>query len=141
MRWSRRFVRPAVVVLFLFSGASGLIFETLWMRLLTTIFGSTTFAVSTLLTVYMGGLALGGWLAGTWIDRLRRETDALIVYGALELTVGAYGLIFPTILGQVDQLHAWIWQSWQPGPYAFALIRFLVVGLVLENLLYLKIEN
>lgn len=131
MRWPRHVVRPVVVGLFLLSGASGLIFETLWMRLLTTVFGSTTFAVSTLLTVYMGGLALGGWLAGGWIDRLRRESDVLIIYGALELVVGGYGLLFPAILGQVEQFHAWIWQSWQPGPYAFALIRFLVVGLVL----------
>ncbi len=131
MRGLRFLSRPIVIVLFLCSGASGLIFETLWMRMLTTTFGATTFAISTLLTVYMGGLALGGWLAGAIADRLESEGKALIVYGGLELVVGAYGLLFPVLLGLVQELHGWIWAQWTPGPYAFALVRFLIVSVVL----------
>ncbi|MDY0004194.1 MAG: fused MFS/spermidine synthase, partial [Polyangia bacterium] len=126
-----RIVRPLAVLLFLCSGASGLMFETLWMRLLNPTFGATTLAISTLLTVFMGGLALGGWLAGAIADRLRRESSVLMVYGLLELVVAAYGIAFPAILGWVHELHGWIWSSFSPGPAAFALLRFAVVGLVL----------
>lgn len=126
-----RLVRPLAVLLFLCSGASSLMLETLWMRLLTTTFGATTLAISTLLTVFMGGLALGGWLAGSIADRLRRESSALIVYGLLELVVAVYGLAFPTILDWVHGLHGWIWAQYSPGPGAFAFLRFLVVGMVL----------
>jgi len=126
-----RLVRPAVVLLFLLSGASGLIFETLWMRMLTTTFGATTFALSTVLTVFMGGLALGSYLAGRVADRLPNPATALLLYGGLELVVGVYGLIFPSILDQLHLLHAHIWAEWQPSQYSFALIRFVIVSVVL----------
>ena len=54
------------------SGASGLILELLWTRMLTLVFGSTTLAVSTVLTAFMGGLGLGSYLAGRVADRLLR---------------------------------------------------------------------
>ncbi len=126
-----RLARPVVVLLFLLSGASGLIFETLWVRMLTTTFGATTFALSTVLTVYMGGLALGGYLSGRVADRIRHPSTALVIYGGLELLVGAYALIFPAILDQLHLLHAHIWAAWRPGPYSFALIRFAIVSVVL----------
>ena len=110
-----RLARPAVALLFLLSGASGLIFETLWMRMLTTTFGATTFALSTVLTVFMGGLALGGYLSGRFADRLRHPATALLVYGGLELVVGAYGLLFPAILDQLHVLHGHIWAHWRPS--------------------------
>jgi spermidine synthase len=60
---------PAVIFFcFLISGLSSLIYEVLWMRMLILIFGSTTFAVSTVLTAFMGGLALGSYLFGRMID-------------------------------------------------------------------------
>jgi len=126
-----RFARPAVALLFLLSGASGLVFETLWMRMLTTTFGATTFAISTVLTVFMGGLALGGYLAGRVADRLRRTSTALLIYGGLELVVGGYGLLFPAILDQLHSVHGLIWAQWRPSQYTFALIRFAIVSVVL----------
>src|SRR5438874_1310317 len=47
---------PAVALAcFFLSGASGLILELLWTRMLTLVFGSTTLAVSTVLTAFLGG--------------------------------------------------------------------------------------
>ena len=63
---------PALLLLFTLSGISGLIYEVVWLRYLTLVFGVTVYAVSTVLTVFMGGLALGGFLAGT----LRRPAAA-----------------------------------------------------------------
>ena len=54
-----RYIKPIVWLIFIFSGASGLIYQVIWMRQLTLIFGSTVFATSTVLTAFMGGLALG----------------------------------------------------------------------------------
>ena len=58
-----------VFALFFLSGAFALVYEVSWVRALTLEFGSTTLAVSTVLTVFMGGLALGSWLAGRRVDR------------------------------------------------------------------------
>ena len=55
-------IRPVVLLCFFLSGFSGLLYEVLWLRMLILIFGSTTLAVSTVLTSFMGGLALGSYL-------------------------------------------------------------------------------
>ena len=68
MRWLATFC-------FFLSGASGLVFETVWTRQLGLIFGSTTLAIATVLSVFMGGLAVGSAIAGRYADRLRRHRD------------------------------------------------------------------
>src|ERR1700730_495585 len=50
-------------VLFFMSGASALMYELVWQRLLNLVFGVSTLSVSAVLAAFMGGLALGG-LAG-----------------------------------------------------------------------------
>lgn len=41
------------------SGLVGLIYQVLWLRMLDHVIGSAPFAVAALLTVFLGGLALG----------------------------------------------------------------------------------
>ncbi|NOY27909.1 MAG: hypothetical protein GXP62_18755, partial [Oligoflexia bacterium] len=50
------------------SGAGALLCELVWLRRLTLAFGSTGLALTLTLSVYMGGLGIGGLLAGrrTW---------------------------------------------------------------------------
>ena len=69
-------MRVVVLACFFLSGASGLILEMLWTRMLTLVFGSTTLAVSTVLTAFMGGLGLGSYLAGKYADRLKNPVRA-----------------------------------------------------------------
>src|SRR3990172_1313772 len=83
---------------FFFSGASALVYEVVWLRWLVHLFGATTLAVSTILTAFMGGLALGSWLCGRWAPALARPLRA---YGLLELGVGVYALALPLLLGGV----------------------------------------
>ena len=114
-------VRKLAIVLFLVSGATGLIYEITWMRLFGTVFGNTVLAASTVLTAFMLGLALGSWLLGKLADRLRRP---LRFYGALEVAIAAYAFAFPTILQHVDQFYLWFYQTYQPGFYLLNLVRF-----------------
>ena len=77
---------PAVIFFcFLLSGLSSLIYEVLYVRMLILVFGSTTFAISTVLTAFMGGLALGSYLFGRTIDRSRHPVH---LYGVLETLIG-----------------------------------------------------
>src|SRR5213079_2287604 len=55
--------------LFFLSGATGLVYELLWVRLLYQAFGSTIQSVTTVVAAYMGGLGLGAWLLGRRADR------------------------------------------------------------------------
>ena len=84
-----------VWLLFLVSGACGLIYEVLWCRHLGLIFGNTVQSLSAVLTAFMGGLALGSFSAGRICHRLRRP---LFVYGILELLIGLYCAALPWLL-------------------------------------------
>jgi spermidine synthase len=113
---------------FILSGATGLIYEILWARMLGLVFGATTFAISTVLAAFMGGLALGGALAGKSGARIERPLRA---YGMIETGVALYALSVPLLFRFVDHLYAVVWEQFHPGFYAFNLWRFLLSSLVL----------
>lgn len=73
------------------AGAAALVYEVLWVRLVTVELGHTAPAVASVLTAFMAGLAAGGWLGGRAADR-RSPAGALRLYAALELCAGAAAL-------------------------------------------------
>ncbi len=73
------------------SGAAGLVYEVTWARSLTLVFGGSHLAVTTVLSVYMGGLALGAALLGRRADESR---NPLRLYGILEMGVALFALLF-----------------------------------------------
>ena len=113
---------------FIFSGATGLIYEILWARMLGLVFGGTTLAVSTVLAAFMGGLALGSALAGRLSARIKRP---LWTYGWMEVGVALYALLIPFMFRWVDNLYALIWQQFHPGFFAFSVWRFVLSCLML----------
>src|SRR5438309_729643 len=82
-------------VCFFVSGATALVYEVAWIRELTLVFGSTTFATSAILTAFMGGLALGGHLGGRWTSLDRLVEHLLQGYAVLEGFIGLYALLLP----------------------------------------------
>jgi spermidine synthase len=120
-------MRVLLGLLFFISGFVGLIFESLWTRQLVLTFGSTTFALSTVLCAYMGGLALGSYIAGKRIDRLGRPEQAIAVYGLLEGAVGLYGLLFPVLLALLAPVNRGLWATLHLSFFSFSLIRFVLV--------------
>ena len=77
---------------FFFSGAAGLIYQVVWTRMLTQIFGNTTYAIATVLSAFMAGLAIGSYLFGKIADRGKND---FLLYGILEAGVGVYGFLVP----------------------------------------------
>jgi len=117
-------LRSAVFFLFFLSGAVGLIYEVLWLRMLILIFGSTQFAVSTILTAFMAGLALGSYLFGRVIDR---KGNPVALYGILEIGIGLYALLVPHLFEALVPLYKGLWASYQPEFFTFSLLRFVCV--------------
>jgi spermidine synthase len=84
----------AVVItycIFFLSGAAALIYEIVWSRYLSLVFGGSHLAITTVLTVFMAGLALGSYTIGRGIDGRGR---LLRLFGLLELGVGFSALLF-----------------------------------------------
>ena len=49
-----RWTGPLILTFLLFSGTCGLIYEILWMKMLTLVIGNTVFSITTVLTSFMG---------------------------------------------------------------------------------------
>ena len=87
-----------VLICFFFSGFTGLIYEIVWTRMIVEVIGAAPFAVSIILTVFMGGLGLGSFIAGKTIDRVKEPRTLLRLYALLELAIGGYGIILPGLI-------------------------------------------
>jgi len=111
--------------LFFFSGFSSLIFENIFVRLLTYTFGNTAQAVSTVLAAFLGGLALGSFLFGRWIDR---RTPSLKAYGILELLVALYGLLIPAIFSGLTRIYLGLHQQFHLQDFGLTAARFLLAA-------------
>jgi spermidine synthase len=97
-----------LLALFLLSGATGLLYEVLWMRRLTLVFGATQLAIATVLSAFMLGLALGAAAAGRLVDRQR---NLLRTYGLIELFIGGYALLFPALVAVATRVYASIFEA------------------------------
>lgn len=114
---------------FFLSGASGLVFEVIWTRMLTLVFGASTPAISTVLSAFMGGLALGSFIFGRFADRLRFP---IVTYAAMEAGVGLFALVIPFVVrGVYPPISHWITNHGGNRFDVFTLLRFVVVALVL----------
>ncbi|HEY7673968.1 MAG TPA: fused MFS/spermidine synthase [Burkholderiales bacterium] len=77
--------------LFALSGFTGLIYESVWSHYLKLFLGAAAFAQSFVLAAFMGGLALGAWLASR---RSAGIANLLRVYGWIEAGIGVAALVF-----------------------------------------------
>lgn len=118
----------AVLCVFFISGACGLIHEVAWTRLLRLVMGNTAFSITTVLCAFMGGLALGSFLGGRFIDR---RNDPLRVFALLEGTIALYCLLLPWLIQGAEPIYRWIYQNTHTSFYLFSLIRFLFSGILL----------
>ncbi len=117
-----------LLVVFLLSGASGLIYEVVWSRALVLVFGSTTHAVSTVLAAFMGGLALGSILVGRRGDRLRHP---LRVYAWIEVAIAVTALAVLALLPAMVPIYRLLWGVVGDSPAGITTLRFALACLVL----------
>src|SRR5690348_16808935 len=91
-----------VYAIFAFSGASSLVLETIFTRLLTYTFGNTAHAVSTVLAAFLGGLAIGAYVLGRFSNRY---AASLRWYAVLEVLIGLYCLAVPWLFAHLTAVY------------------------------------
>ncbi len=116
-----------ISALFFLSGATSLVYETLWIRVLSLAVGSTSAAMSLVLALFFLGLSAGSWLSARWLTRLHRP---LRTYALLEGLIGItsavliYGLVhFHSILAYLPLQGSMSWIG--------TVAKFSLVGLLL----------
>jgi len=103
------FALAMMLLFFVLSGISGLIYQSIWSQYLGLVLGHAAYAQSLVLSTFMGGMALGAWLASRILGRLGSLFRA---YGLLEGVIGVFGLVFHAIFLATS---GWLFDSWLPG--------------------------
>jgi spermidine synthase len=116
-----------VCVLFFASGSAGLVYEVAWKHLFSVVFGNTTYAVSVVISVFMGGLALGSFVFGGLADRARRH---LLVFALLQLGIGLSALAVPVALDRAEGLYGAVFRATESGAFLTA-VQVVVSGAIL----------
>ena len=80
-----------VYFLFALSGFAGLIYEGSWARYLKLFLGHSSYGQVLTLCIYMGGLAIGSFVAGKMVVHTKRP---LLGYGIVELAIGIGGVAY-----------------------------------------------
>src|SRR5882724_12452361 len=91
----------ALYLLFVLSGAAGLIYESTWTRYLGLFVGHSAYAQIIVMVIFLGGMSVGAMVAGT---RSTRIANPLFAYAIVELVVGVVGLAFDGIYSAVTGL-------------------------------------
>jgi spermidine synthase len=120
--------RFLVLVLFFLSGATGLVYQVVWTRQLSLVFGVSVFAVATVLAAFMGGLALGSWAFGRVADR---HPNPIRLYALLELGIGLAGVAMPFALRALEPVYVAAARLVEDRFLLFNLARSLLVVLPL----------
>lgn len=81
----------ALFGIFFISGFCGLIYESIWSHYLKLLLGHAAYAQAVVLVVFVGGLAIGAWLAGLFAHRIGRP---VLWYAAIEAAVAAMAFAF-----------------------------------------------
>ncbi len=110
-----------IALAFFLSGATGLMYELVWLRMLGLIFGHTVHAITAVLVAFMGGLAVGSYLCGRRVDRVR---SLLKTYAWLEIAIGVYAVLTPGLIGAIQRTYLAYAHAFDPSFEVLTLVQF-----------------
>src|SRR5207247_6449420 len=102
---------PLLLMIFVGSGCSALIYEIVWFQLLELVIGSSAVSLGVLLGTFMGGMCLGSLGLSQLVGERHHP---LRVYAFLELGIGGcglaviFGLPFVDAIYSASATHGWL---------------------------------
>ena len=112
---------PLLCGLVFLSGASALIYQLLWLRLLGLVFGVTVHAASTVLASFMAGLAIGSYVTGRIAPRIRRP---MLWFAAAESLIALTALLTPWALDALQAVYRSLHHALPQSMAALTVTRF-----------------
>jgi spermidine synthase len=115
-------------LLFVVSGATALAYELIWFKRFAHLWGSSSYAMASVVAAFLFGLGAGAAIAGPIADRLRRP---LAAYAACEAAIGVLALLVPLELAWLFERTAALHAALPGGPLIQAVARFALTLAVL----------
>jgi len=123
-----------IYFMFFLSGAAALIYQVVWVRSLTLIFGGSHLAVTAVLSIFMAGLAIGGYTIGKVVDHVKKP---LRLYGLLEVGIALFAVVFIGLMKLYPSIYVPLAEG-KDGSYlylSFIRVVFSVVALIVPTTL------
>jgi len=117
-----------IMLIYFASGACSLIDEVVWVRLLKLTLGNTVYAASIVVSMFMGGLALGALIMSRYSDRV---VNRLRLYALLETLVTISALSLPFALKLADNIYTWFYQTYQPSHAHLLIVQVIISAAIL----------
>lgn len=117
-----------IYIIFFLSGASALIFETIWFRSAGLIFGNSVWSAALVLSGFMAGLALGNFLTARYGHRIQRP---LVFYSVLELVIGLTGICLVLFFPFFENILKPMFQPFLDTPLVLNSLRLSVAFLLI----------
>lgn len=109
------------------TGMTGLIYQVTWQRYLATFLGSHALATSLVIAVFFLAMSLGYYVIGKYSQRLLK--NQILLYGIIEILIGAYGLISPDYFAILNQYFQQVYSSHFVELANSLLLTILFIGL------------
>jgi spermidine synthase len=128
------FILGFIYLMFFLSGAAALIYQVVWVRSLTLVFGGSHLAVTAVLSIFMAGLAIGGYVIGKYVDTVKRP---LRLYGLLELGIALFAILFIGLMNIYPSIYIPLAQGKDDSPLCLSFIRILfsIIALIVPTTL------
>jgi len=117
-----------LTLVFVVSGAAGLIYESIWSRYLSLFVGHSAYAQIIVLVIFLGGMSLGALVAGQRSERLRRP---LLWYAGVEALVGVVGFLFNVLYVDVSDFAYDTLFPALAGGWALVVVKWVLASLLI----------
>jgi spermidine synthase len=116
-------------LVFILSGAAGLIYESIWTRYLGLFVGHGAYAQIIVLTIFLGGMSAGAFIVSRVSDRLR---DPLATYAFIELAIGIIGFVFHDIfVATTNGAYDHLFPSLAGSPHTVVIVKWTIAALLI----------
>lgn len=102
---------------------AALIYELTWIRPLSLVFGTTIYAVSTIIAAFIFGLAIGSWTAGKYSDQIK---NPLKYFAFVQLGIGFYGILLLPLFGILPRMYLELYYATLPNQSFFMFLQILI---------------
>ncbi len=110
------------------SGTAALIYQIIWIREFSLVFGVHIFSVSAVLTTFMAGLAIGSYFIGKLADTIK---NVILLFVSIEIIIALFGIFFNPILQFATKYYLIPDYSAQQGYFLSHTVRFIISFLIL----------
>lgn len=118
-----------LLLLFVFSSICSLIFEVIWAKMLSPVFGNTVYAAIIVIITFMTGLAIGGFAGGRYVEKSK---NPLVIFIASQFLIGIYAFSTPFLISLIKSFYIYL-----AGQYEFSLFYLNSIRSLLSFLIIL----